>query len=414
MHTYCYFWKWLLWALLLPCTVVVVNALPVKTISMKGILNEQTLDSDSHFKQVIEPVPFQFPKDHLVHQGYKTEWWYFSGNVKSGNVRSGNMNSSNANSRNINKEKINLSDNSHKFSYQFTLFRFALKPEKLSQAKSHWRSSNIYMGHVALTDISNQQSYQQERFSRDGLALAGAEKNEKGLLQFWLNDWQIRSMQADQLFPLQLNINNNQFELNLQLDATKPVVLQGKQGLSQKSNSSASYYYSYTRLASKGRIRVGDASYEVTGNSWFDREWSTSSLGDDQQGWDWFAIHLEDGSDVMLYQMRKKDGDKDIYSSGTLVDSQGNSESLKSQQFLLKVSDYWQSPISGVQYPVGWEILIPEKGIKLKVTASVKQQEWSRASGSSFNYWEGSIEVKGVKNHHAVTGTGYLEMTGYD
>ena len=371
-----------------------MNSLSINSLSMKGILGEQAPGQENHFKQVLKPRPFQFPRDHLAHQAYKTEWWYFSVN--------------------INTDSVHKPENLHKFAYQFTLFRFALLPEKSSLENSPWRSSNIYMAHVALTDINNQQFYQQERFSRDGLALAGAGKKDNGFLHFWLNDWQIKSMQAEQLFPLKLDIDNVKFALNLQLEASKPIVLQGHQGLSQKSSGSASYYYSYTRLASKGNIRIGNKSYEVSGDSWFDREWSTSSLGEDQQGWDWFALHLDDGSDLMLYQMRKKDGVKDTYSSGILVDSKGKSEIIQAQQFQLKVSEFWRSPVSNIRYPIAWEILIPEKNIKLTVSTPVKQQEWSKSGGFSFNYWEGGVEVNGIKNQQPVSGSGYLEMTGYD
>ncbi|MCW8932743.1 MAG: carotenoid 1,2-hydratase [Gammaproteobacteria bacterium] len=366
----------------------------MSSLSMKGVLGEQTDDGDDHFKQAVKPRVFKFPRDHLAHQAYKTEWWYVSGNISTKN--------------------LDKSDQLREFSYQFTLFRFALSPEKLSIESSQWRSNNIYMAHVALTDISNQKMYQQERFSRDGLSLAGAEKKQDGLLQFWLNDWQMKSVLAEQLFPLQLNIQNDQFALNLELEAIKPIVLQGEQGLSQKSHSNASYYYSYTRLASKGYITVENKQYEVFGNSWLDREWSTSSLGEDQQGWDWFALHLDDGSDLMIYQMRKKDASQDIYSSGTLINTQGKSEKITAEQFQLNASEFWQSPVSGIRYPIVWELLIPEKNIQLIVTAAVKQQEWSKAEGFSFNYWEGGVEVKGLKNQKKVTGKGYLEMTGYE
>lgn len=376
----------------------------LNSLTMKVILGEQTSALASGFKQAKKPISFHFPRDHLAHQDYRTEWWYFSGYLNT--------------------------DDLQKFAYQFTLFRFALKPEKSTAdpslpKKSAWRSNNIYMAHVALTDINNKLFFHQERFSRDGLALAGAEQKDNGFVQFWLNDWQIESLQPDQLFPLKLEINAEQFILQLQLDSLKPIVLQGLQGLSQKNSSSASYYYSFTRLASKGELtlksnslqtgksRQRDTSYEVSGSSWFDREWSTSTLSDDQQGWDWFALHLDDGSELMIYQMRTN-GEKDRYSSGILIDSQGNIETLSAQQFQINTSQFWQSPVSGIRYPVIREILIPQNNIRLMVSASVKQQEWSKEDGFSFNYWEGAVEVNGIKNNHAVTGSGYLEMTGYD
>jgi len=366
---------------------------------MKGILGENNSEQNSHFKRVLEPRKFQFPQDHLAHQAYKTEWWYFTGNLIVNDLKQ--------------------TENAQKFSYQFTLFRFALRPEistseNASLQNSQWRSNNIYMAHVALTDIKHKKIYQQERFSRDGLKLAGAEINDDGFVQFWLNDWQIKSNQTHQLFPLTLDINNDYFALKLQLDAIKPMVLQGNNGLSQKNSSNASYYYSYTRLQSKGNIRLNNNTYQVSGNSWFDREWSTSSLGEEQAGWDWFALHLDDGSELMIYQMRKKDNSKDTYSSGILIDPRGETQSLQAHQFQLKVKEFWQSPVSAIRYPIVWEILIPHKSIYLTVSSSVIEQEWSKQGGFSFNYWEGSIELKGTQHNQSVSGTGYMEMTGYD
>lgn len=388
------YWCWL-WIILLCCSVAqAANPVSVNSFSMQGILGGQLSDEGEQFKQAMEPSAFEFPRDHLLHQAYKTEWWYLTGNLSS--------------------EGLNKDEQAALFSYQFTLFRFALRPEKSSQENSHWRSTNIYMAHAALTDINQQKFYQQERFSRDGLALAGAAQKENGQLQFWLNDWQIRSLFAEQLFPFKLTVKNNDFTLDLQLEAMKPLVLQGDRGLSRKSSKHASYYYSYTRLASRGKLIIGDKSYQVTGDSWFDREWSTSSLANDQQGWDWFALHLDDGSELMLYQMRKKNGVKGNYSSGTLIDTQGNAAMLQAEDFQLEVSEYWHSPVSDIRYPVIWSITIPEKNIHLTVSTRVKHQEWSKAAGFSFNYWEGGVVVSGNREQQKLSGTGYLEMTGYD
>lgn len=377
-----------------------VNTNPINTLSMKGILGSPASGQDSGFKQALQPSEFHFPRDHLAHQAYKTEWWYFSGNLSSGNMSPDNLQGH---------------DNVQKFAYQFTLFRFALLPDGRSQqGASVWRSNNIYMAHIALTDINGEKFYQQERFSRDGLGLAGVGKKDDGSLQFWLNDWRVQSLAAEQLFPLKLHIKDKEFVLNLQLEPAKPFVLQGDKGLSQKSSQHASYYYSYTRLNSMGEIKIGNKTFQVSGNSWFDREWSTSSLAKNQQGWDWFALHLNDGSDLMLYQMRKKDGAKDSYSSGVVVDSQGKSKHLQASQFQITAIDFWQSPASGIRYPVSWLLLIPEKNIKLTVSAQLKQQEWSKAGGFSFNYWEGSVAVNGTIDQQPVSGSGYLEMTGYD
>jgi len=372
----------------------------INSLSLKGILGSEDYEADSSFEQVIKPRSFYFPSEHLAHQKYKSEWWYFSGH--------------------LNSYSLNKNNNKRQFAYQFTLFRFALvtgnnvAKDKNTDKSSRWRANNIYMGHLALIDKNKQKSYRQERFSRDALGLAGANKNNDGILQFWLNDWQVKSMQADQLFPLRLDLSTNEFSLQLQLDTLKPIVLQGEQGFSKKSDQYASYYYSYTRLASKGKLNIANEQFKVDGDSWFDREWSTSSLAEDQQGWDWFALHLDDGSELMIYQIRKKDESKDSYSSGILVDISGNTQTIDAKQFQLQILEYWQSPISAIRYPISWLIFIPDKNIQLTISTQIKQQEWSKAEGFSFNYWEGSVDVKGIKNQQAVSGSGYLEMTGYD
>jgi len=372
-------WQGFLLWILSYCTCWAATPVAINSLSIKGVLAGQASGQDNSFKQVIKPREFHFPRDHLAHQAYKSEWWYFSGNMST--------------------DALSQSGKNRNFSYQFTLFRFALQAEKKTAEKisvetSNWRSSNIYMAHIALTDKDQHKFYQQERFSRDALGLAGTKTHIDGSLQFWLNDWQIKSMQAEQLFPLQLDIKEHEFALQLQLNAIKPLVLQGQQGYSQKSDKQASYYYSYTRLASKGRIKIGKNSFKVTGNSWFDREWSTSGLAEEQQGWDWFALHLDDGSELMLYQMRKKDGSKDSYSSGILVEANGQAQTLTASQFQLQVTDFWKSSSSGIAYPINWTIIIPEQNIKLTISTQTKHQEWSKAAGFSFNYWEGSVEIK--------------------
>lgn len=366
-------------------------------LSMKSVLGNDSKLSMSNpnkmFKRVLEPMEFQFPGDHLAHPDYKTEWWYFSGNVNTS----------------VNDEIERA------FAYQFTLFRFALEPEVEQKKDSLWRTNTIYMAHLALTDLNQKQYYQQERFSREALGLAGASQNNDGTLQFWLNHWQAKSLYPEQLLPLKLKLKGNKFALDFQLDAVKPVVLQGENGFSQKSQQAgnASYYYSYTRLATQGTITLGQHTYPVQGLSWLDREWSTSSLGVDQQGWDWFSLQLDDGSDLMLYQMRKKDGTKDSFSSASFVDIKGQSQRLLATEFNMWPVEFWRSPDSGIRYPVKWQIEVPKYKLSLTVQAVVNAQEWSKKKDASFNYWEGAVVIEGFKDRQEISGSGFLEMTGY-
>ena len=339
--------------------------------------------SDEDFSKAIEPRKFVFPDDHGPHPGFRTEWWYFTGNL--------------------------TSDDNKKFGYQFTIFRTALSKNKNAR-NSDWNSNQIYMAHFAVTDINENKFYFDERFSREGNRLAGAQINP---FKVWLEDWQVEQVGKSINFDLPtLNISakTESAEINLTLEAIKPFVLQGDKGLSQKGSQvgNASYYYSYTRLKTSGKIILDGKDYEVSGFSWMDREWSTSALSKDQKGWDWFSLQLDDNTEIMYYQMRKNDGSPDIFSKGVLVDENGLSQSIKKEEVVLKVTDNWKA-LDGATYPSGWTLQIPTKNIDLKITPAVKDQFLD----VSIKYWEGSVKIEGTKNGNRVNGRGYVELTGY-
>src|SRR5437868_5938573 len=240
------------------------------------------------FARVTGPRPFVFPQDHGPHQEYATEWWYYTGN-------------------------LDAQDGRH-FGFQLTFFRFGLAPAPVRRA-SDWATTNIYMAHFALTDVAGNQFYAFDRFSRGAAGLAGAQGQP---FRVWLESWSAEGLGADAL-PMRLRAAQDQIAIDLTLEGGKPIVLQGDQGVSQKSATpgNASYYYSLTRMPTSGTLRVGAATFQVRGLSWMDREWSTSSLGQDLAGWDWFALQLSDGREVMFYQLRRRDGSSDPVSGGT-------------------------------------------------------------------------------------------------
>jgi len=357
--------------------------------SLKGLLgsNDTPGTEPPAFKRAIGPREFQFPRDHLPHPEYKTEWWYFTGNLATAV--------------------------GERFGYQFTLFRVALISWQASNKKnlSSWRPSNIYMLHLALTDVNGEKIYHKQAMSRDSMGLAGVAYKD-GYYQIWLDNWGLRSINQKQWLPLQLKVNEPEFAIDLQLNAVKPIILQGDKGLSQKSNQvgNASYYYSITRMPTQGSIRVGNKTYLVNGNSWFDREWSTSSLAANQKGWDWFALQLADGRDLMLYQLRLNDGSKDQTSYAIIVDEKGKQTQFNADQFEIQIHEYWQSPKTKIKYPISWQLSIPSLHLQLSVIPFLKHQEWI----GNFKYWEGAVAVKGMQNEQLINGSGYLEMTGYD
>jgi predicted secreted hydrolase len=332
---------------------------------------------DTGFARALEPRQFSFPADHAAHPDFRNEWWYVTGNIKAANGQ--------------------------QFGYQVTLFRIALTPSVPSNP-SAWASNQMWMAHVALTDLAGQQHLHEQRFARGAAGLAGQSTQP---FRVWLEDWQILG-QANGQFPWSIQVKAQDFSLNLTLAPIKPAVLQGDQGLSQKSSEAgnASYYYSFTRLETTGTIHYQGKDWGVAGLSWLDREWSTSALGADQAGWDWFSLQLKDGQELMFYRMRKKSGEADAaHSQGKLVLADGSSQTLNLNDVQLKPLEYWQAP-TGARYPIVWELT--REQTKWRVEAVVKDQLMQ----TSVLYWEGSVRVVDANTGQAL-GMGYLEMSGY-
>ena len=338
-------------------------------------------ESDPRYLRAYEPRAFQFPFDHGPHAGFKTEWWYLTGNLHDENKR--------------------------RFGYQFTLFRIALSPTP-QERTSEWAADDIYMAHFALTDVQNQRFYHFERFSRGAAGLAGAQASP---FRVWLEDWQLYSTREN-FFPLRLKINHDELAMDLSLSSDKPMVLQGDRGLSQKSADpgNASYYYSYTRMPTQGQITIEGKSFDVHGNSWLDREWSTSALGVDQQGWDWFALQLNDGRELMFYQLRQHDGSADKFSKGVMVFEDGTSLLLTSDEVKLEPTAHWLSDESKVRYPIQWRLSLAKFDLDLTVKAVLPHQEMRL----SVRYWEGAVDVQGSSEGQPIQGRGYLELAGYE
>ncbi|MBL8260592.1 MAG: carotenoid 1,2-hydratase [Candidatus Competibacteraceae bacterium] len=336
---------------------------------------------DAGYRRAYAPQPFHFPSDHGPHPDFRTEWWYVTGNLSAAGGRP--------------------------FGYQLTLFRIALAPTP-PPADSAWRGHQVYMGHFALTDVTGKQFHAFERFSRGALGLAGA---RAAPFRVWLEDWALSGTEND-VFPLRVQARQEGVALDLTLTAAKPLVLQGDRGLSQKSAApgNASYYYSYTRLPTRGTIRLGEKTFEVSGASWLDREWSTSALGPEQSGWDWFALQLDDGRELMFYRMRRKDGGADSYSKGVLVGADGQSRPLSQAEIELQPLGQWRSPASGDRYPAGWRLRLPAENLELTVTPKLADQELRL----TVRYWEGAVTVSGRSGDQPISGQGYLEMTRYE
>jgi predicted secreted hydrolase len=335
------------------------------------------------YARAVEVRDFIFPADHGPHPDFRTEWWYLTGNLDGPEGR--------------------------RIGYQLTLFRSAVAPSP-PEVASAWGTNQAWMGHFALTDAAGGRFHAFDRFARGAVGLAGAEARP---FRVWLEDWTLEAVEGSgDAFPMRLRADEGEVGLDLVMEPAKPRVLQGEEGLSQKGPEpgNASYYYAYTRLATRGTVRLGEETLPVTGLSWMDREWSTSALSEGQVGWDWFALQLDDGWDLMIYQIRGEDGSPDPLSDGVLIGPDGARTPLTwGDDVTLEVLDEWRSPVDGSAYPSGWRIRIPERGWDLRVEPALEDQELNLA----FRYWEGAVDVTGETARGPVSGRGYVELTGY-
>lgn len=348
--------------------------------AQENTLSDTLSAKDDEFEKVMRPRPFIFPADHGPHNEYRTEWWYFTGNVQEPSGR--------------------------KFGYELTFFRYALTREK-QKSSSNWRSNQMYMAHFALTDVANDRFYADERFSRAANGLAGSLSDR---YRVWLYDWSAEMEKAEDS-PIHLTAQTDAFAIDLKLELKKPAMFQGDKGFSQKSSEpgNASYYYSYTRLKTSGTLRVQNRSFSVSGTSWMDREWSTSALSSEQTGWDWFALQFSDQTELMYYQLRRKDGKPDSHSSGALFLADYSKIPLTNQEVLVANLDYWKSPHTGITYPSRWRLSIPSLQTELEVIPLINDQELN----VTYRYWEGAVSVSGIKNGQPIKGRGYVELAGY-
>lgn len=385
--------------------VVLIAGCGVADESMKSQsidLNTAMSGDTTGYARAVRVKDLEFPADWGPHPEFKTEWWYFTGNVEDA---SGN-----------------------RFGYELTIFRSALNPPNSAlnppdstsgiEGTSAWSTDQLYMGHFSLANLGKETTAEGaggagktgktfssfERFSRGALDLAGSRSEP---FRVWLEDWSMEGSEGD-LFPLRLKAGEDEVSIDLTLSSLKPIVLQGDRGLDQKGAEpgNASYYYSYTRLKTEGTIRVGDQTYDVQGFSWKDHEWSTSALDENQEGWDWFALQLADNREIMFYVLREKDGSAGAFTNGMLVESDGTYTPLAREDVLLGLTDTWTSPHSGATYPSGWTFTVPSQDIDLTILPLMKDQELN----ATVRYWEGAVSIE---SRGKASGRGYVELTGY-
>lgn len=348
-------------------------------------------DSPSGFLPVTGPCQLEFPRDHAPHPGFRTEWWYYTGNLRS--------------------------ETGRHFGYQLTFFRYQLTPFGGSAGwpdpPSAWRSRQIYIGHAAVSDISAKRHLQAEKVGREGLEGLGL----GGWVQYGQDVTLFLPGWSAVIFPQSQKITagGDDFAFQLELKPTKPPVKHGIKGYSRKGSTPerASCYYSFSRLETSGSVTIAGKSIPVKGESWMDHEFSTAPLEPGTVGWDWFSIQLADRSEFMIFLLRREDGGLNPASSGSYIDSLGVLRHLDRSYFDIAVRDTWKSKASGAEYPSIWRIRIPLLGIEVDVKSNLPDQEMRTTASTGVTYWEGSVSVKGTKGGNPIEGQGYVELTGY-
>jgi predicted secreted hydrolase len=336
--------------------------------------------------QLAEPGwEYSFPRDHLPHPAFKTEWWYFTGNLRDAS--------------------------GHTFGYQLTFFRQGIRPPgQRASTTSRFITDDLKFAHFTITDIPGSRFRFAQKLSRGAFGEAGFDSAEpKPARIAWIDDWQLTHPTAE---TFGLRAASEFGSLQLDLGQGKPWTIHGRQGISQKADGPghASHYYSGTRLPTRGSVVFDGRNYTVEGETWFDHEWATNQLTPNQLGWDWFSLQFGDGSELMLYRLRLRDGTADPNSSGTFVAADGTTRHLNLADYTLRPLSTWKSPATGALYPISWEVAIPSLDLKVQVTGSVQNQELVL---NPIAYWEGAVVSTGTRAGAAVKGHGYLELTGY-
>ena len=349
---------------------------------LRGVLGDH---DTAGFALADRAIDFAFPQDHGPHPAFRSEWWYLTG--------------------------VLATPAGRRFGVQFTLFRQALRPSaEVDAADNGWRTGQAYMGHFALADVAARQHWHTERLVRGHPALAGV---RTAPFAAHIDGWRLQSTSAE-FWPLRLQAETGgdaetpAFAVDLKLTATRPIVRQGDRGLSRKGPGGASYYYSIPRIDAAGTVAVGDDRHRVTGLAWLDREWTTGVLERDYAGWDWFALHLADGRDLMVCQMRRQDGARSGYDFGALTDVAGTTHILGAADFALEPTRRWRG------WPVAWRLTLngsEGEAERTPETLLVQAAFPDQAMELSVRYWEGVVDVTTADGQAA--GSGYMELTGY-
>jgi predicted secreted hydrolase len=345
-----------------------------------AMLSFQTLAAQ--YRTALPGYHYEFPRDHFNHPEFQTEWWYYTGNLKS--------------------------SDGHRFGFELTFFRQAVSRDPAKTGA--WDVKDLFFAHLALSDLDGGKFYHAARTNRSGPGIAGVDEPTG---RIWNGNWQIVWERGEQ----ELQATDERFQLQLMLHSEKQPVIHGSDGVSQKAEGAgrASHYISLTRVRTSGLIELSGKKFEVAGTSWMDHEFFTHQLAPDQTGWDWLSLQFDDNTELMLFHIRQRDGSIDPYSAGTFVDAEGRTTHFRAIDFALTpLGKTWKSPVTAAVYPIEWRLAIPRLRLELEVKTPLESQELTGKTRLAPNYWEGAIFLTGKRNAQTASGVGYLEMTGYD
>ena len=357
--------------------------LMVAVLQLNGLLLPmQAHAASTEWKEALPGWKYVFPRDHGPHSNFKTEWWYATGNL--------------------------TDKQGHEYGFQLTFFRQGILPGGKPAGSSRFRLSELPFAHFAFTDVGAHTFRSYQISSRGAFGEAGFAIPPGRMA--WLNDWSLAmNDRGDLMLKADTQQQGEERGVNLKLVEERAPLIHGVDGISSKSSKPghASHYYSLTHLKATGSVIVNGKAHAVSGLVWFDHEWATNQLDKGDSGWDWSGLHLSNGDDLMIFQIRDSQG-KPSFLTGTLRTPEGKVQTIN--DLSMTPHDLWKSPHTGGLYPSSWDIKIPSRNLELTLSPKVSDQELVL---SPFAYWEGAVRAKGVKSGTSITAEGYLEMTGY-
>jgi predicted secreted hydrolase len=339
------------------------------------------LSLGSAWKLALEGYEFVFPRDHGSHDEYRTEWWYYTGHLRG--------------------------QSGKRYGFELTFFRVGVSQDA---AETRWDFRNLSLAHFAVTDVNAKRFRYYEKLNRSSPYTANA---ATGMLDVFNEGWRATTL-PDGSWRIVASQSGDAIDLTLR--ARKPPAIHGENGISVKAAETgyASHYYSMTRLEASGSVTAAGRREPCTGLAWMDHEFGSSALRENQQGWDWFSIQLDNETELMLYQIRRADGTPDLTSSGSLITDSGDVIHIRHDQMSIRPLATWRSPRSKASYPMGWDLRVPSLKIALKLSPLLDDQELVTRGSTQVTYWEGAVDAMGSFNNVTVSGHGYVEMTGYD